>query len=390
MTGEGVGVSVPPGLEDLPVQWPARLHPERLAGLAFQTPYRAGDVTVVADRLIEFNDALRGIDPYYAVTANPAPEVISTLAGLGAGFQAGSLAELNLLTEQGVEGTRVLLGNPVMPGPQLRAAAERQVWRMAFDSEAELLRIAENAPGSCVCLRLSVAAKPDGRPLGAQPAEARPLMARARDLGLVPYGLAFHLGTQQAFPSAWRPALGLTGQVMSELLEDGVGLALLDLGGGFPTRYERDPSGAPEPAPIAEFGRELRKAVDELLPYRPDSLVCEPGRFLVAESSVLVTTVLDRSRRDGTNWLTLDAGVHQGLAGGQRFPVTTSVRDGLGNLLRPFSLAGPTCDADDVIARDVTLPSGIGPGDLVMFGSTGAYSQAAGYNGFAPPKTLFV
>ena len=376
-------------LGELPAQWPARLHPDRLAGLAFQTPYRAGDVTVVADRLIEFGEALRGIDPYYAVTANPAPEVISTLAGLGAGFQAGSFAELNLLTEQGVEGARVLLGNPVKPGPQVRAAAEQQVWRMAFDSEAELHRIAENAPGSCVYLRLDVATKP-GRPLGAQPSEARPLMALARDLGLVPYGLAFHLGTQQAFPSAWRPALGRTGQVMSDLLEDGVGLALLDLGGGFPARYEPDTPGAPEPAPIGEFGRELRKAVDELLPYRPDTLVCEPGRFLVAESSVLVTTVLDRSRRDGTDWLTLDAGVHQGLADGQRFPVATSGPDGVGALLLPFSLAGPTCAADDVIARNVTLPSGIGPGDLVMFGSTGAYTQAAGYNGFTPPKTLFV
>jgi ornithine decarboxylase len=378
-----------PVLGELPVQWPARLYPDRLAGLAFQTPYRAGDVTVVADRMIEFGEAMRGIDPYYAVKANPAPEVISTLAGLGAGFQAGSSAELNLLIEQEIEGARVLLGSTVKPGSQLRAAAEQQVWRMAFDSEAELLRIAEHAPGSGVYLRLNVSPG-QGRPLGAPPVQARPLMARARDLGLVPYGLAFHLGTQQAFPSAWRPALGLTGRVMSDLLEDGVGLALLDLGGGFPARYAPDPPDAPDEVPISEFGREIRQAVDELLPYRPDTLICEPGRFLVAESAVLVTTVLDRSHRDGADWLTLDAGVHQGLADGRRFPVTTSMPDEVGAVLLPFGLAGPTCDPNDVIARAVHLPSGIQPGDLVMFGCSGAYTEAAGYNGFAPPKTFFV
>jgi ornithine decarboxylase len=363
------------------------LHPGRLAGLAFQTPYRAGDVTVIADRLIEFGDALRGIDPYYAMKANPAPEVISTLAGLGAGFQAGSLAELDLLTGHDVEGSRVLLGGTVKPAAQVRAAAERKIWQMAFDSEAELLRIAENAPGSCVYLRLDVSPGQDrGRPLGARPSQARLLMARARDLGLVPYGLAFHLGTQQAFPSAWRPALSLTGQVMSGLLEDGVGLALLNLGGGFPARYALDTSAAP----IGEFGRQIRKAVDELLPYRPDTLVCEPGRFLVADSAVLVTTVLDRSLRDGARWLVLDAGVHQGLAGGQRFPARTARPDAVAGALVPFGLAGPTCDPDDVIARDVLLPRNVRPGDLVVFGSTGAYTQAAGYNGFAPPKTFFV
>ena len=374
---------------ELPAQWPARLRPDRLTGLAFQTPYRAGDVTVIADRLTEFSAGMPGIEPYYSVSANPAPEVISTLAGLGAGFQAGSFSELKLLTDLGVDGARVLFGNPVKPGPQLRAAVDLQVWRLAFDSEAELRRIADQAPGSCVYLELRIPAE-RGRPLGAEPSRARPLMALARDLGLVPHGLAFHLGTQQPFPSAWRPALGLVGQVMADLMEDGLGLAMLDLGGGFPTRYASAAPNAAQIVPIADFGREIRRAVDELLPYRPETLVCEPGRFLVAESGVLVTTVLDRSRRDGIEWLVLDAGVHQGLAGGERFPVATSVPERTGAGLSPFSLAGPTCDPDDVIARDVALPETVAPGDLVMFGSAGAYPQAAGYNGFEPARSLFV
>ncbi|MBT0773836.1 hypothetical protein KIH74_33130 [Kineosporia sp. J2-2] len=371
--------------EDLPVQWPGRLRPERLLGLAFQTPYLAGDVTVVAERLVEFRAAMGGIEPYYSVKANPAPEVISTLSGLGIGFQAGSLSELKMLTDNGVEGNRVLFGNPVRTGPHLRAAAAAGVWRMAFDSASELRRIADHAPGACVYLQVQVNEETN-RPFGAHPSQARALMTLARDLGLVPYGLAFHLGAQQSSPAAWFPALGLIGQVMSELLEDGVGLAMLGLGGGFPARY------AEEVAPIARFGTSLRAAVDELLPYRPDNLVCEPGRFLVAESGVMVTTVLDRSRRGDAEWLVLDAGVHQGLTGQDRFPVATSLPDPPRVSKRLFSLAGPTCDASDVIARDVPLPEPISPGDLVMFGTAGAYTvcRAAGYNGFGRPKVFFV
>lgn len=371
--------------ENVPVQWPARLVPDRLAALAFETPYLAGDVTVVADRYVQFRSGMPGIEPYYAVKANPAREVISTLAGLGAGFQVGSFSELATVLDAGVEGTRVLFGGAVRSGPQLRSAASAGVWRFGFDTGTELHRIAEHAPGSCVYLQLRVS--PDeARPIGAEPAQAGELMTLARDLGLVPYGLSFHLGTNRSRPDVWIPAIRTAGEVMSDLLAEDIGLAMLDIGGGFPVRYTE------KATPIEEFGAALGLGLDALLPYRPAQVVAEPGRYLVAESGILVATVLDRSRRAGIDWLVLDAGVHQGLADAGAYPVSTPT-DRPGDLPHAlFCLAGPTSDSSDVIAWGVSLPEAIAPGDLVMFGSAGAYStvRAGGHHGFAQARQLFV
>lgn len=130
---------------------------------------------------------------------------------------------------------------------------------------------------------------------------------------------------------------------MSELLEDGIGLAMLNLGAGFPVRHT---SGR---EPLAEFGTAIHAAMHDLFPYQPDNLVCEPGRSLVEESAVLVTTVLDRSHRDGADWLVLDAPL---LEGDDR-PLATTVPD-LGTTGR-FNLAGP----EDLIACGVSLPENV-------------------------------
>jgi len=374
--------------DDLPAQWSGRLAPDRLAALAFETPYLAGDVTVVAERFVRVRSAMAGLEPYYAVKANPAPEVISTLAGLGAGFQVGSFGELDLVLRHGAEPSRVVFGNSVRTGPQLRAAVAAGVWRFGFDSGTELHRIAEHAPGAAVHLQLRVSPQ-DARPVGAAPGTAGELMSLAGDLGLVPYGLSFHLGTCRTDPRVWIPAIRTVGEVMTDLLRRDIGLDMLDLGGGFPVRYTEDVR------PIEDFGATLRAALDTLLPYRPEHVIAEPGRYLVAESGVLVATVLDRSCRDGINWLVLDAGVHQGLVDGSAYPVSATLADGTqadGAPQTLFCLAGPTTDASDVIAWGISLPEQIAPGDQVMFGSTGAYSavQAAGYNGFPRVRQLFV
>nr|WP_269329879.1 hypothetical protein [Kineosporia babensis] len=352
----------------MPGRWPARLRPDRLAALAFETPYLAGDVTAIADRLIEFRAALPWAKPHYPVRVNPAPAVISALGGLDMGFQAGSPAELKILMEQGVEASRVLLGNTVRSGPHLRSAFAAGVWRLAFESEHELRRIAEFAPGSCVYLQLSLG-REAVRPIGADPDQACALLTKAAELGLVPYGLSVQLEEVAD--------LAVVGQAMSDLTELGLGLAMLNLGSGF-----TDPPKAGVPASMVGIGTAIGEALDELLPYRPADLICEPGRYLVADSSVLVSTVLERYRRNGVDWLVLDAGIHQGLAGGWALPLTSSASSPTPAL---FSLAGPTADPDDVIAGAIGLPENIQPGDLVLFGALGAaYAQAA------RPRNLFV
>jgi len=380
----------------LPGHWPAGLLPGRLAGMAVETPFLACDLGIVQDRLASLRAALPGVDVHYAVKCNPSPEIVSTLAADGAGFEVASLGELRLLLDAGVPGEDVLYSNPIKPAHHVREAAAAGVWRFAFDSEGELRRIAANAPGAAVYARLrvddSLSRFPLGRKFGAEAHTAHELMLLARVLGLEPYGVTFHVGSQCTTPAAWRSALAGAGGLMRRLLADGVRLRMVDVGGGLPARYV-DPV-----PPIEHYGRVITTALDDVLPYRPETVVAEPGRYLVAESAVLVGSVLGREERAGEEWVYLDVGVYNGLMETQQlhndwdYPLWTSRRGHAGEPRLPFTVAGPTCDSADTMFVATPLPASLDVGDRVMIGSAGAYtlSYASGFNGFPPPTPLFV
>jgi ornithine decarboxylase len=390
--------SVKASQQDLPAHWPASLAPELLEAMALsqETPFLACDLGTVTDRLDRLTAALPGVQPHYALKCNPSPEIVRTLLAAGTNFEVASFGELDLLLGCGVQGADVLYSNTIKPTRHIVQAVQAGVWRFAFDSENELHKIATHAPGSSVYVRLrvddSTSRFPLGRKFGAEAHTARALMLLARELGLVPYGLTFHVGSQCTTPSAWRSALAGASRLMHRLAEDGIVLQMVDLGGGFPARYV-DPL-----VPIEQYGSVIVSALDEVLPYRPGTVVMEPGRYLVAESSVLVSTVLGREERAGEEWLYIDVGVYNGLMETQQtlnqweYPLWTSRPDHSNGQRIPFTVAGPSCDSADTMFLATPLPASLGVGDLVMIGSAGAYtlSYASNFNGFPPPTPIFV
>ena len=377
----------------VPAFWPRALAPEALASVSTPTPYLITDLSTVADRYHRFRAALPGIRPHYAMKCNSSPEILRTLADIGAGFEVASLGELKMLQYIGVDPADVLYSNPIKPPSHVAAAHEAGLWRFSFDSPGELDKIASFAPGSAVYLRLRVddsnSTFPLSRKFGASFDEAADLLRRARKLGLRPYGLTFHVGSQSADVSAWRRAVAAAGRIMAEA---DVTLTMLNIGGGFPSRY------VSEVPDIEEIGAAVLPAIDELLPYRPALLTAEPGRHLVAESGVLVATVLGRETRGDENWIYLDVGAFNGMmetlqtGNTWEYPLWTSRADhGVASML-PFTVTGPSCDSSDTMFYGVDLPSTIAPGDRVYIGSAGAYtlSYASGFNGFPPPTPVFV
>jgi ornithine decarboxylase len=381
--------------QDLPVHWPASLSPERLAAMGLETPFLACDLGTVRSRLASLRTALPGVRAHYAMKCNPSPEIIKTLLEQGTGFEIASAGELRLLLSCGVKGADILFSNTIKPAKHITEAVAAGVWRFAFDSENELHKIATHAPGSSVYVRLrvddSTSRFPLGRKFGAEAHTARALMLLAKDLGLVPYGLTFHVGSQCTTPVAWRSALAGASRLMRRLGSDGITLQMIDLGGGFPARYV-DPL-----PPIEQYGRAIMSALDDVLPYRPETVVAEPGRYLVAESSVMVSSVLGREERAGEEWLYLDVGVYNGLMETQQtlneweYPLWTSRPDHATAQRIPFTVAGPSCDSADTMFLATPLPASLGVGDLVMIGSAGAYtlSYASHFNGFPPPTPVF-
>jgi ornithine decarboxylase len=377
-------------------QWPATsdwvgdpLAPEMLDRLAFTTPYLLMDLDRVERAYVTMSQSL-GVDAiHYAMKCNPDPHVLETLHALGCRFEVASHPELEQLTAIGVDASDVLCSNPVKPADHIRLAHLAGCWRFAADSGVELTKIAEDAPGSAVYIRLRRPGKassgvPSEGKFGVDVRQATALLCQARELGLRPYGLTFHVGSQMTRPSAWAEAIAKLARALGDLHRLGIRLELLDIGGGFPVRYDGD---RPDPR---EYGAQIRRALDRL-PYRP-FVVAEPGRALVAEAGVLVATVIGTAVRAGRTWVHLDVGAFNGMMEALetrntlRYPVSDSRRDAASVRCH---LTGPTCDSQDTILFDVPVSAGLSPGSRVYIGSAGAYTTAyaSRFNGFDAPMT---
>jgi ornithine decarboxylase len=177
----------------------------------------------------------------------------------------------------GADPSTVLFTHPVKPAGDIARAWKAGVWRFAADSGAELRKIARNAPGSAVLLRIDTGAggtAGDQGKFGVPPGQVPGLARQARSLGLNPYGLAFHVGSQTMDPKAWHDPIRQCAQIMTALAADGIKLAMLEVGGGFPVRYDTDPP------PLAEYAAAINDAA-VYLPY-PVQLACESGRAIAA------------------------------------------------------------------------------------------------------------
>lgn len=381
---------------ELPSPWPVALRPEVLAEIDRPTPYLICDLSTVRERYRRLSTRLPNTTFFYAVKCNSSLEILETLADFGSSFEVASNTELDMLRTIGVNLAAVLYSNPVKPPSHIAAAHKAGLWRYAFDSESELYKLARHAPGCAVYVRLrvedSTSMFPLSRKFGAEIDEAHALLLLARDLGLRPYGVTFHVGSQCTATSAWRQALAATGYLLAQLLDQGVKLEMVNLGGGFPARYA-------EPVPsIDQIADAIHLAIDEFLPYTPGLLAAEPGRYLVAESAVLVASVLGRSMRAGENWIYLDVGAYNGLIETQqtdnqwRFPLWSSRPDHAYMAHLPFTVTGPTCDSSDTMFLNAHLPASLDVDDRVYIGSTGAYtlSYASSFNGFLPPTSVYV
>jgi ornithine decarboxylase len=360
-----------------------------------QTPFLVCDRSSVERRYEELTDLLPELSVFFAVKCNSAGPLLDTLAGLGSSFEVASAAELRMVTATGVPAGAVLYSNPVKPPGHIVEASAAGLHRFAFDSEPELHKLARYAPGASVYVRLRVnddaSLFPLSKKFGTSVDEAARLLERASHLGLVPYGLTFHVGSQCTNPMAWDRALEDCAAVMRRLLRCGIRLDMVNIGGGLPARYTTP---VPELALIAAI---IQTALARL-PYQPPVLAAEPGRYLVAESGVLAASVIGVDHRDGQRWAFLDVGGYNGMmeavqTGGRwLFPLLTSRLDHYREESVPTVVTGPSCDSSDTMFYDAPLPAGLEVGDRIYIGSAGAYtmSYASPFNGFPVPTQHFV
>ena len=363
---------------------------------SFDRPTLVIDTDAVARQYGALKTGLGRARIHYAVKANPAAEVIETLTALGSGFDAASRAEIELCLSQGADPDHISFGNTVKKPADIAFAHHAGVTLFAADAEEELEKIAENAPGARVYIRMIVEASeadwPLTRKFGCASGEARGLMDYAVELGLTPVGLSFHVGSQTRRAEMWSPILAQVASVWHELVAAGHDLTLLNLGGGFPAFY-----GDAIEAPAAYAAR----VMDLVSLYFGDvaEIMAEPGRGLVAEAGAIAAEVLlvsKKSHDELHRWVYLDIGKFSGLAETMdeaiRYQFLTE-RDH--ERFGPCILAGPSCDSADVLyeKRMIDLPLGLKGGDKVIIRNCGAYTSSyasVGFNGFPPLREHYV
>jgi ornithine decarboxylase len=313
---------------------------------------------------------------FYSVKANGDPRLLAALHDLGSGFDVASVHEIRQLRALAVAPSRIAFSSTVKVPEHVAAAHALGVDRFAFDSEAEVAKLARHAPGARAILRLEVPHTGSRWPLagkfGAAPSEAVQLLRLAGRSGLRPYGLTFHVGSQCVRAATWIEALRVCARVWRDAIAAGIRLRLVNMGGGLPTRYtEAVPS-------VAEIGRTVVPYVLEA--FGPD--------VEFADAGTLVTAVIGTACRRGKNWVFVDQSIYSGLLeviGGWTYPIMTE-KDYLPK--RPVTLAGPSCDSTDIIATDLELPE-LEIGDRLLLCSAGAYTCSyRQYNGFPFPEVI--
>jgi len=361
------------------------------------------DLEVVRDNYAKFALALPDARVFYAVKANPAPEVLHMLATLGSCFDTASVQEIEMALAAGAAADRISFGNTIKKERDVARALALGVRLFAVDCQAEVDKIAraagaadiEDAKVFCRVLCDGAGAEwPLSRKFGCDPRMAPDVLEHAHRQGLEAYGVSFHVGSQQGNTEAWDAALAMAADVFRACGERGIVLSMVNLGGGFPTRYLKD-----VPA-VEAYGASIFNALRRHFGNRIPETIIEPGRGMVGNAGLIETEVVlvsKKSDADEVRWVYLDIGKFGGLAETMdesiRYPIR-SERDQDGEKA-PCILAGPTCDSADVLyeKQPYMLPVSIEIGDKLLIEGAGAYTttySAVAFNGFPPLKSYVI
>jgi ornithine decarboxylase len=368
-----------------------------LANARPQSPCMVLDLEVVRENYLGFARAMPDTRIFYAVKANPAPEVLSLLADLGSSFDTASVPEVEMALAAGATPDRISFGNTIKKERDIARAFALGVTLFAVDCVAEVEKVARSAPGARVFCRILCngegAEWPLSRKFGCAPEMASSVLEAAHALGLHAYGVSFHVGSQQSRLETWDEALAQSAAIFAELAAKGITLSMVNLGGGFPTRYLKDVPAA------SAYGRAIMDSVQKHFGNNIPETIIEPGRGMVGNAGAIkaeVVLVSKKSEADEARWVYLDIGKFGGLAETMeeaiRYPLLTR-HDGTET--GPCIIAGPTCDSADVMYEKTPypMPLSLTVGDEVLIDCTGAYTttySAVAFNGFAPLQAYVI
>ncbi len=353
------------------------------------TPLMVISKAQLTEQYQRFARLLPRVKLFYAIKANPHPDIIRTLAALGCSFDCASENEIRHVLAQGAGPERIIFANTVKRPEALQFVRKARVNLMTFDNEPELYKIAKHAPGSRVLARLKVGNIGSivelSLKFGADQDQIVPMLVKCRWLGLKPEGISFHVGSQCTNIDNYLRAFEAVSDIIEEAAKHDLKIKTINIGGGFPIKHFRD-----DRTGLETIAPRLQREMDRLFP-KDIEIIAEPGRALVGPAGMLITRVIGRSIRNNKNYYYLDDGVYGDFSGmvfdhcKYEFHTLTKTQKFLS------ILAGPTCDSFDTISLSQELPE-LDVGGVVYVPNIGAYSCASAlpFNGIPPAKVIVV
>lgn len=381
------------------------LHAERVAlpriAAAYGTPTYVYSANLVRERFRRLQEAFRGVPCriHFAVKANSNLHVLRVLHELGAGVDIVSGGELYRALEAGFSGADVVFSGVGKTHAEIAQALAAGVQLINVESEAELIAIDGVAERLGVTAPIAIRVNPEvtvetphayirtgekGQKFGIPRDDVSRLVAVIRTLPHVELrGLGMHLGSQIHNADPLREALPRLLAAISHARAEGHPIQFMDVGGGLSVPYEAHE----QPADIADYARLVRAAAEET----GLTLLLEPGRYLVAEAGVLLTTVLYRKHAAGKDFVVTDAGMSDLVRPAlyQAYHAIEAVTSTAGSITA--DVVGPICESGDFFARDRAVPD-VQAGDLLAIRTAGAYgfSMSSNYNSRPRPAEVLV
>jgi ornithine decarboxylase len=367
------------------------------AARRYGTPVVVIDHAVIRRNYAMFRRHLPKVQAYYAVKANPAPEIVRTLYKAGASFDVASMPEFLLVHEnikrqpakqrQDFIWDKIIYANPIKPKETLEELDQYKPL-ITYDNLEELRKIKRYAPRAGLVLRLRVPNTGSmvelSSKFGCDTGEAVDLILAAFETGMVVEGLSFHVGSQCTNFDNFVQALNIAAAVRKEALTRGHEIKILDIGGGFPVPYNADVK------PFRELAKKINAEIDRLF-TKDIEILAEPGRFLVATAATAIARIIGKAKRDGKTCYYIDDSVYHTYSGIVFDHCQYRVKALKGGEREICTVFGQTCDGMDTIAQSEELPN-LEIDDLVYSEDIGAYSNASAtwFNGFAPAKVVHV
>jgi ornithine decarboxylase len=360
-----------------------------------ETPCLILDLDVIRSKYEELRKNFPYGKVYYAVKANPHDEVVSLLRDLGSCFDVATRYELDQLLRLNVTPDRMSFGNTIKKEKDIAYFYDKGVRLFATDSFEDVDKIARAAPGSQVFFRILTeglgADWPLSRKFGCHPEMTRNLILHAKDLGLDPYGISFHVGSQQRDIGQWSSALSNVGSIFVTAEEHGIKLKMVNMGGGFPAMYT-DPTN-----PMEHYSMDIMSYLRNNFGDELPEIIIEPGRSMTGDCGVIVTEIVNiakKSTHDLYHWVFFDIGKFGGLIETLDEAIKYPIYFEKSGPTLDIILAGPTCDSMDILYEKTPyeMPANTKIGERAYILTTGAYTQSYSsiyFNGF-PPLTSYI